>query len=257
MKVELSDTIILRSLDAKNKKWRFKVEEGANFSTHLGQITTENLIGKKYGTVVPLSNGSVIILPLTPRNFVRTFRLQTNIMYEDDCAMVLSLANISSGCIVGESGTGSGGLTSFIAYQVKPTGKVYTFDNNEKHLEVARKNLESVNLAKYIEFFKHDIREKIDIEPLDAFILDFSTPWEAIPTITEILKDSGKLIVFVPNWNQVELTVESINENDSLILENVLEITRRDFVVKPSVMRPRTRNIVYSGILIEATKIIP
>ena len=108
-----------------------------------------------------------------------------------------------------------------------------------------------------VDFINHDIREDYQLDtPLDAFFLDFSTPWEAIPSVSRMLKRGGTLVCFVPNWGQVEQTVATIQKANDLILGEIFEINRRDFKVVPknNILRPKFRSIVYSGILVQAIK---
>ncbi|MHA1995445.1 MAG: tRNA (adenine-N1)-methyltransferase [Candidatus Hodarchaeales archaeon] len=257
----LKEGSIVRAVEItqKNpKSWIFQLEKEGEKSTHLGRIDHDKIIGKKYGNVVSLIKGHVLLLKPSPRDFLRSFRLKTQIMYEDDCALACSVAGIGNGMKVGEAGTGSGALTSFLAWNVAPDGHVYSFDINEKHLRNAEQNIQMTGLQNIITFQIHDIRESIQVPALDAFFLDFSTPFEAIDSITPSVIGGGHLICFVPNWGQVEQTVEKINENEALELQQVFEVNRRDFTINPKkhIMRPKFRSIVYSGILIHAIKIL-
>lgn len=256
----LNDGEIIRVSELKNnraKSWIIILTKDKELSTHLGQITHNDIIGGEFGDILSLTKGKVVILSPTPRDFLHHFRLKTQILYEDDCEMACSLAGIGTGMKVGEAGTGSGALTSFLAHRISPNGKVFTFDINPDHLDNARQNLESTMLSMYVEFNVHDIRKPILLKDLDAFFLDFSAPYEAIDNLTPVLKGGGHLVCFVPNWGQVESTVHKINNNPNFFLSEVLEITRRNFIVNPErhVMRPVFRGLVYSGILIHAIKV--
>ncbi|MHA1975958.1 MAG: tRNA (adenine-N1)-methyltransferase [Candidatus Hodarchaeales archaeon] len=252
---------IVRAVEISKKKpksWIFRLEKEGEYSTHLGRIDHDNIIGLEYGKVISLIKGEVIILKPSPRDFLRSFTLKTQIMYADDCAIACSVAGIGNGMNVGEAGTGSGALTTFLAWTVAPDGHVYTFDINEKHLRNAERNIQMTGLQNRVTFQVIDIREPFNVPPLDAFFLDFSTPFEAIDTITPNLLGGGHLICFVPNWGQVEQIVDKINQNSELALQRVFELTRRDFNINPEkhIMRPNFRSIVYSGILIHSIKII-
>ncbi|MFX0087038.1 MAG: tRNA (adenine-N1)-methyltransferase [Candidatus Hodarchaeota archaeon] len=252
------DIVQISELSSFNaKSWIVTLKKDAELSTHLGKVIHNEVIGHKYGDVFSLTKGQVIITYPTPRNFLRHFSLKTQILYEDDCVIACSLAGVGSGMKVGEAGTGSGALTSFLAYHVQPNGKVFSFDINPDHLDNARKNLESTMLSEYVHFSVHDIRKPIDLKDLDAFFLDFSAPFEAIDNLVPVIKGGGHLVCFVPNWSQVEKTVHKINNNPHFVLSNVFEITRRNFIVNPEkhIMRPVFRDLVYSGILIHSIRI--
>ena len=255
--IKVGSIVRIVELKTRNpKSWIFRLQTDETKSTHLGQIDHNELITKNFGDIVHLSHGEIVILQPTPRDFLKTFKLKTQILYADDCSIVCSTAGIGNGMIVGEAGTGSGGLTTFLAWNTAPDGHVYSFDINEDHLQNAKKNLKLTGLSN-VTFSVQDIRESIDSPNLDAFFLDFSDPFAAIDNVSSVLVGGGHLICFVPNWGQVERTVKAIDANNFLAHQETFEITRRNFVVNPKrhIMRPTFRSIVYSGILIHAIKI--
>jgi len=254
------DTILLEEISPRQpKSWIFVLTKSGELSTHLGKITASQCIGRNFGETISLLKGRVVILKPSPSDFIRHFRLKTQILYEDDCSIACNLAGISPGMHVGEAGSGSGALTLFLAHSIQPTGHVFSFDINKKHIANAQKNLSQTELLKYVSFSVKDIRTPLDLTNLDAFFLDFASPYEAIDNIEPTLKGGGHLVCFVPNWGQVEETVAKIRKNPNLFHRETFEITRRNFVVNPSrhVMRPVFRDLVYSGILIHAIKIFP
>lgn len=240
------------------KSWILFLKKDSEFSTHRGKILHNDIIGHKYGEIIPNLKGQFVILKPTPRDFLRKFKLKTQIMYEDDSAIACNIAGITNGMVVGEAGTGSGALTLILASLVAPSGHIYSFDINEEHQENAKKNLEMTGFRKYVSFTIQDIRTSIELKDLDAFFLDFSTPYEAIKSVELALKGGGHLICFIPNWGQVEDTINEIQENPNLILQECFELTRRNFIIDPRkhIMRPVFRDLVYSGILVHAIKIL-
>ncbi len=255
--LEIGNLVRIVELNVHNpKSWIFTLKTDKEKSTHLGQILHNTLLGKNYGDIIDLSHGKVTILKPSPRDFLKAFKLKTQILYADDCAIACDTAGIGNGMKVGEAGTGSGALTTFLAWSTSPHGHVYSFDINEGHLKNAEKNLELTGLSN-VTFSVQDVREKIDVPALDAFFLDFSDPFNAIDNISQVLTGGGHLVCFVPNWGQVENTVNRIDLNPNLTHQETFEITRRNFAVNPKkhIMRPSFRSIVYSGILIHAIKI--
>ncbi len=258
--IKEGDTIRIEELSSKYpKSWILKLSTNGELSTHLGKIFHKECIGRRFGDTLILKKGQVVILKPLSRDFLHHFKLKTQIMYEDDCAIACNIAGLGPGMRVGEAGSGSGALTLFLAHSIQPSGHVYSYDINQKHLENAKKNIDQTSLSNYITFNLKDVREPLDIRDLDAFFLDFATPHEAIDNVTETLKGGGHLICFVPNWGQVEDIVNQILINPFLYHRETFEITRRNFIVNPNkrIMRPIFRDQVYSGILIHAIKILP
>lgn len=254
------DIVLVTELSPHHpKSWLIRLVENAELSTHLGKILHNQIINRKYGEVVILTKGKVLIMKPSPRDYLRQFRLKTQILYEDDCAIACSLAGVGSSMKVGEAGTGSGALTMFLAYHVQPSGHVFSYEINAEHLTNAQKNLAKTSMSDFVTFKLQDIRLPIEECEFDAFFLDFSSPYEAIDNVATALRGGGHLVCFVPNWGQVEKTVAQIRKNPYFIHRETFEITRRNFIVNPDnqVMRPVFRDLVYSGILIHAIKINP
>ncbi|MFW9855533.1 MAG: tRNA (adenine-N1)-methyltransferase [Candidatus Thorarchaeota archaeon] len=254
------DIVQIETLSSRRRRsWIFTLHKGGSFFTHLGTISHDDCIGRSFGDTLTLTGGQILLLKPTPRELIRHFRLKTQILYEDDCAVACSMAGVTPGMRVGEAGSGSGALTTFLASAVRPQGHVYSFDNNKVHLDNARSNVEKAGLEEFVTFANHDVLEPLEIRGLDAFFLDFSTPYKAINIVAHVLRGGGRLVCFVPSWGQVEKTVAQIQENQYFVLRETLEITRRNFVVDPKkhIMRPVFRDLVYSGILIHAIRIIP
>ena len=258
----LEEGNIVRIVELTNihpKSWIISLKRNGELSTHLGKIMHNECIGRRYGDLLKKDNKKFILLEPSVRDFLRQFRLKTQILYSDDCAIACSLANLTSGMKVGEAGTGSGALTLFLAHHVRPTGSVFSYDINADHISNAQKNIATTGLSKYIIFKNQDVRLPLEERELDAFFLDFATPYEAIDNIAPVLRSGGHLVCFVPNWGQVEETVARIRKSPFFIHINTFEITRRNFVVNPEkrVMRPVFRDFVYSGIFIYAIRINP
>jgi tRNA (adenine57-N1/adenine58-N1)-methyltransferase len=241
------------------KSWIITLESDGELSTHLGKILHNECIGRRYGDLLKKEKKEFLLLKPSVRDFLHQFRLKTQILYADDCAIACSLAGLTSGMKVGEAGTGSGALTLFLAHHVRPSGHVFSFDINADNINNAKRNLAKTGLLDYITFKIQDIRLPLEEHDLDAFFLDFSSPYEAIDNLAPVLKESSHLVCFVPNWGQVEETVNQIRRSPYFFHTETFEITRRNFAVNPErhVMRPIFRDLVFSGILIHAIRINP
>ncbi len=242
-----------------NAEWLIQLEKGKSFSCHLGTVRHDDLVEQAdFGMKWKLARGKVWLLRPRPVDFIRHFRHATNVIHEADAAMLLATLGIRPGLVVGEAGTGSGAFTAYLAQLVMPGGHVHSFDYKEEHLSLARKNLEKAGLLSAVTLTLLDVCEDdLPVHNLDAFFLDLPTPWLAVPHVEPSLQFGGRLTCFVPNWSQVEQTVQAIDESTYLHLEEVYEVLKRPFLVKPSrkVMRPTTRMISFSGIAIHAVKL--
>jgi len=225
------------------------------FHTHRGYLKLKELIGQPYGTRVKSSMGVefIVLKPALRELVLKKFRRPTQIVYPKDVGLILTYTGIGPGFRVAEAGVGSGALTAFLAYYVRPTGKVYGYEVRSDFIKIARKNLSYTGLMDYIELKLKDVREGFDEKDLDAVVLDLPTPWEVVPKAYDALKNGGILVSFSPTINQVEKTVEAARMHGFTSIEAV-ECLERHLKVKVGETRPETVMVGHTGYLVFARK---
>lgn len=115
------------------------VSEGSVLQNRFGVFSHSDWIGKPFGSKVFSSKGGfVYLLAPTPELWTLVLSHRTQILYIADISFVIMYLEIVPGCLVLESGTGSGSLTTSLARAVAPTGHVYTFDFHEQRAGSAR-----------------------------------------------------------------------------------------------------------------------
>ena len=88
-----------------------------------------------------------LILKPTLHDLIKGVKRQTQIMYPKEIGYLMMKLGIGPGSTVIESGTGSGGLTTALAWFVGDTGKVITYERRADFFKLAGKNLERVGLT--------------------------------------------------------------------------------------------------------------
>lgn len=244
---------VLLYLDAK-RRYLVKVTKGREFHTHRGFINLDDLVGKRSGerTVSSLGVEFVALKP-TVVDYILKFPRLTQIMYPKDIGLLLMYTGIGPGSRVVEAGVGSGALTTVLAYHVKPSGRIYGYEVEERFLENARKNLMRAYVIEYVELKHKDITTGIDETDVDAVALDLATPWTIVSHAYAALKGGGVFASFSPTVNQVERTVEALNVEGFIDVETIECITR-NLKVKSGETRPVTVMIGHTGYLIFARK---
>ncbi|QHO24702.1 hypothetical protein HN51_048224 [Arachis hypogaea] len=139
---------------------------------------------------------------------------RTQILYIADISFVIMYLEVVPGCLVLESGTRSGSLTTSLARAVAPTGHVHTFDFHEQRAASARDDFERTGLSSLISVRVRDIQgEGFPNEfagLADAVFLDLPQPWLAIPSAEKMLKQYGTLCSFSPCVEQVQRSCETL-----------------------------------------------
>jgi tRNA (adenine57-N1/adenine58-N1)-methyltransferase len=244
---------VLLYLDRK-RTFLVRVEKGKSFHTHKGFIQLDDLVGKEYGTQITSSMGvEFVALKPTLRDYIFKAQRRTQISYPKDIALILMFSGVGPGSRVVEAGTGTGALTSAIAFYVKPTGRVYSYEIRREFTEMALKNLKRAGVSECVELKNKDVTEGIDEEEVDAIILDMATPWLVVSHACSALKGSGVLVSFSPTIDQVVKTVEALKENGFVAVETV-ESLMRGMQIERGKTRPQTLMTGHTGYITFARK---
>jgi tRNA (adenine57-N1/adenine58-N1)-methyltransferase len=141
-----------------------------------------------------------------------------------------------------------------LANVVRPDGRVYSYDINERHQRTAAKNIKRSGLLPYIDLEILDITEGIPHEDVDAVILDMATPWLVIEHAWKALAGSGMFLSFSPTIEQVMKVTDELGRYPFIEIETV-ELMLREITVAHNKTRPKTQMIGHSGYLTSARKV--
>jgi tRNA (adenine57-N1/adenine58-N1)-methyltransferase len=244
---------VLLYLDRK-RTYLVMMEKEKSFHTHKGFIQLDELIGKEYGTCVTSSMG-IEFVALKPilRDCIFKMLRRTQITYPKDIALIVMFSGAGPGSRIVEAGTGTGALTTALAFYVKPEGCVYSYEVRQEFIETASKNLERAGVSEYVELKNKDVTHGIDEQDVDAVILDLATPWLVIPHAYLALKGSGTIVSFSPTIDQVVKTVDALEENAFVAIETIECLMRRMQIMKGKT-RPETLMTGHTGYITFARK---
>ena len=212
-----------------SKKWLVKISKKESLHTHIGVIKHVDAIGKEYGSrLVTNKEKYVYLLKPTMYDYVMKIQHGTQIVYPKDLGYIVARTGIGSGQKILEIGTGSGSLTSFVANIVKPRGHVFTFDVDEKFMQIAEKNILKAGVSKYVTQHNLDLKtaKKMPLSDMDVALIDLGDPWTVIPQVRKMLKGSGCIFAICPTMNQLEKLTASLVENEFTDIESTEHILR-------------------------------
>jgi len=251
------DGDLVQLVGLRHKHFILNLEAGAKFETHRGILQHDDLIGKTWGTQVFSHLGAPFFL-LQPSlaDLLTNLPRTTQIMYPKDIGFILVTMGVGPGQTVMEAGTGSGSMTTALAYTVGPEGRVVSYEVKEDVQNLARKNLNRFGLASRVDFKLRDITGGFDETDADSFFLDVPNPYDYIAQVRAALKPGGFLCSLVPTFNQVEKVLQALRQNNFAFIE-VCEILLRYYKPEPTRLRPTDRMVAHTGFLIFARRIEP
>lgn len=240
-----------------NKVFLIRLTPGGQLQTHRGFLNYDDLIGLTWGSQVFSNIGSSFFL-LQPSlaDLLKETRRNTQIMYPKDIGFILVTMGIGPGAYVVEAGTGSGSLTTAMAWAVGPQGQVVSYDSRPEMQNLARKNLERAGLLERVIFKQRDVAEGFDERDVDALFLDLPNPYDYTAQARQALKPGGYFGSLIPTTNQVTRLLNALFREDFAFVD-VCEIFLRYYKPVPDRLRPTDRMVAHTGYLIFGRPMLP
>jgi tRNA (adenine57-N1/adenine58-N1)-methyltransferase len=241
---------LIQLISAQNKRFIIRLTPGGELQTHRGILEHDSLIGLPWGSQVLSHLGSPFTL-LQPSlaDLLQEIRRNTQIMYSKDIGYVLMMLAVGPGKHIVEAGTGSGALTTALAYMVGPQGHVTSYEVRPEMQKLAIKNLDRLGLSDRVTFKLRDIAEGFDETGVDALFLDVPNPQDYMAQARKTLKPGGCFGSILPTTNQVSLLLIAMHRENFAFVE-VCEILLRHYKAVASRLRPTDRMVAHTGFLI-------
>lgn len=236
----------------RQKNFIVRLQPGLKLETHRGILYHDDLIGKTWGTqVYSHVNRAFILLQPSLSELLMETRRNTQIMYPKDIGFILVTMGIGPGRHVLEAGTGSGALTTALAFAVGRQGRVTTYEVRPEMQKLARKNLARAGLDEQVVFKTGNIADGFEETGVDAVFLDVANSYDYLPQVRQALKPGGFFGTLLPTTNQVSKLLVSLNRERFGFIE-VCEVLLRFYQIHPERLRPTDRMVAHTGYLIFA-----
>ncbi|OGO60028.1 MAG: tRNA (adenine-N1)-methyltransferase [Chloroflexi bacterium RBG_19FT_COMBO_49_13] len=244
-------------VSAQNKRFTIRLVQDGQLHTHRGVLSHNDLIGLPWGSQINSHLGSpFILIQPTLSDILLDIKRNTQIMYPKEIGFILVTMGIGPGKHVLEAGTGSGSMTTALAYMVGPNGRVTSYEARPEMQRLAIKNLERVGLAERVTFRLGDIKDGFEESDIDAVFLDVPNPYDYMAQVKAALKPGGPFGTILPTTNQISTLLVALKREHFAFIE-VCEIFLRFYKAVPERLRPTDRMVAHTGYLVFARSIIP
>lgn len=237
-------------LTEHEKRFLLVPRPGRRFHCHIGIIEHDDLIGRAWGTEGMAHSGeSYLVLRPGLEDLMLHLKRATQVIYPKDAALLVQRLGIRSGSVVLEAGTGSGVMTTALAWAVAPHGRVVTCEQNEAMYQRARRNLERTGLVRWVDARLGYLAECVLEQPADAALLDMREPWQVLGTVRSLVQPGSVVAAFLPTTNQVSQQVRSLEETGCADLK-VEEVLVRRYKPVPDRLRPEDQMTAHTGYVV-------
>ncbi len=246
----IQDKDLVLLVGQRHKHYIITLKAGMDFHTHRGILKHDEIIGKPWGTKLRSHTGNPFyVFQPSLADVLREMPRNTQILYPKDIGFIFQTTGVGPGSRVIEAGTGSGSMTTALAYSVGDTGKIYSYEVREPMQKLAKKNLRRLGLSERVDFKMRDIEKGFDEEDVDMVFLDVQAPHDYVPQARAAIRPGGFFASLVPTFNQVQNLLLTLNQHNFAFVE-ACEILLRYFKPQPARLRPTDRMIAHTGFLV-------
>jgi tRNA (adenine57-N1/adenine58-N1)-methyltransferase len=234
---------------------------GAEFHTHRGIVSHNDVIGLAEGSVIKSSGGDafLVLRPLLV-DYVMSMPRGAQVIYPKDAAQIVHEGDIFPGATVLEAGAGSGALTCSLLRAVGPDGQLISYEVRDDHAEHARRNVATffgADPANWRLIISDVADSDLPGASVDRAVLDMLAPWDVLESIAGLLVPGGVLIVYVATVTQLSRTVEAMRAQQCWTEPRSWESLQRGWNVVGLAVRPEHTMRGHTAFLISARRLAP
>ncbi len=219
-----------------------KLKDDLNISAG---IIKKNDYNKLKDGIIKTHKGKEFILKTADfKDLLMNIKRGPQIITAKDAGFIASQLGLNEKSLALDCGGGSGNATCVFANIAK---KVVSVEKNPEFAKLIAKNAEFMGL-KNIEVINKDLNDYSGKYSFDAINLDMPNPWDYCLKVSELLKNAGRLVIYVPNTTQLTKSEEEFSKK-RFKLEHVFELILREWDVKGQVCHPKFDMLGHTGFI--------
>ena len=251
----VGDQVLL--VDRKQRRYLVELEVGAEFHSHTGVITHDEILGADEGIVLRSSRASMFTaFRPTMADYVLKMPRGAQVIYPKDLGPLLMLADVFPGARILESGVGSGALSmTLLRAGAVVTGHEIRDDFAARAVANVTTMLGDDALGRY-DVQMRNAYEGISGSDYDRVILDLPEPWEVVPHAAHALHAGGIIVAYTPSIVQATRFRTALDVHGFRFAETV-EVLNRTWHVDGDAVRPDHRMVAHTAFLTHARLLLP
>ncbi|MCX6820736.1 MAG: methyltransferase [Candidatus Aenigmarchaeota archaeon] len=184
--------------------------------------------------------------------FRKKLKRGPQVILPKDAALILAYSGIAPGSKVVDAGAGSGFLATFLGTYLRP-GKVYTYETDERFLQIVKDNIVACGLEDVVTLKHADVTKGIKEKDVDLVTLDLRDAKKALKHAKTALVDGGMVVTYSPTIEHlmgVLKELKKLNFSEIKPVENIVREWKTELTT-----RPETMGLMHTGFLTFAKKI--
>lgn len=239
-------------ISPKGQRYFITADPEKTLNTHDGTLKISDAMQKGFGNrICTHKDKSYLVLKPTLYDFIKSIKRHTQIMYPKEIGYIAVKLGVGPGRHIIEAGSGSGALTTALAWFAADNGRVYTYERREDFYHLCAQNLQRCGLAHRVEQNHHDVSRGFLHSGADALFLDVRTPEDYLQHIPNAVIPGAPLGFLLPTANQVQNLLYGL-QNGPFDEPEVMEILLRRYKPVHDRFRPDDRMVAHTGFLVFA-----
>ncbi len=239
-------------IDRKSRRYLIDLDAGAEFHSHTGVLSHDDLIGSEEGDRHRSTRGATFVaVRPTYSDFVLKMPRGAQVIYPKDVGAILLQADIHPGARVLESGLGSGALSTAL---LRAGADICGYELREDFEARARSNVERFLGPEVMDRYRTEVRDVYDgisETGLDRVVLDLPEPWQVVAHAAGALRRGGIVLAYTPSIVQATRLREALEESPFGMAET-MEVMHRGWHIAGAAVRPDHRMVAHTGFLTHA-----